>query len=159
MKRFVFRHDTVLKVRQARLESVEGEFAAARERALSKEREIGGLERERRGVKEHLREIRLDERTRLTVNSLRAYLQRLWIAQGNAQEDLAKLGEELHAKRAELVEARRQVKAIERLREHRLVEWQHAVDRDEQKALDDLRLESASAEILRMDGERKANAG
>jgi len=158
MKRFVFRLDTVLKVRMAKLEAVERDFAAARQRVLAKEREINALERERAGIRERIRGVNLDETTRLAVNSLRAYLQRLWITQENAQQDLGGLGEELHVRRIELVEARRQVRAIELLRQHKLDEWRHLADREQQKVLDDLRPAPGSAEILRMDDERKASA-
>ena len=159
MKRFAFRLETVLKVRRAKLQAVEREFAGIRHRLLAKEGEIASLEREQEEIREQLRDIRLNEKTRLAVNSLRAYLQGLWIGRQNAQQDLTAIGEELHIKRSELVEGRRQVKALERLREHRIAEWQRAADREEQKVLDDLRAVPRSSEILRMDDERKADAG
>jgi len=50
------------------------------------------------------------------------------------------------------------VRAIEILRQHKLDEWRHLADREQQKVLDDLRPAPGSAEILRMDDERKASA-
>ncbi len=159
MKRFVFRLESVLKVRRAEEEKVQREFAAIQARIARKSNEMSGLEREREGVKGHLREIRLDESTRGTVNSLRAYLQRLWIARENASMDMTELDQEMQSKRSDLVEARRQVKALELLEERRLQEWRKEADRQERKVLDDLRIVGDSGGLLKMDMERRANAG
>jgi flagellar FliJ protein len=137
MKRFLFALEGALRWRQRRLEQEESRLrslAAERDALRERIRQIGearrGAERELLGQASIPAE---------DLAALEAYRLRLARERARLEQAEADCEGRLAAQRERVLEARRDVRVIEKLRERRLAEWQAEADRE---------LEGLAAEVF-----------
>lgn len=137
MKRFAFPLEGALRWRQRRLELQESRLRSlAAERDAIRER-IGQIGQARRRAEQELlgqASIRAEELAALEAYRLRLARERVRLQQ--AETDCEG---RLAAQRERVLEARRDVRLIEKLKERRLAEWQAEADRE---------LEALAAEVF-----------
>ncbi len=142
MKRFKFPLDTLLKYRINIEKKKKEEWAKAKmERVKAEERleQIYAEERERREYLESLMEGELDLREFQLVQRYIGQLIRLERIQSKIVEEKKKVEEE---KLKEWIEARKDKKVLENYREKKWKEYLYELDKEEQKMVDDLFLNS-----------------
>lgn len=136
MKRFRFRPDSLLRFKRRGLEAAEAELGILEQRRRS------SLERARRlGEEQRLTARRTASAGRWEGAQLRAssqWIRRLLDDQAAARAAAARLESEAAQARETLVDLRRQVRLLERLRERRFTLHQAAVDKELQILADDL---------------------
>ncbi len=142
MKRFKFPFDTLLTYRINIEKQKKEEWAKAKmERVKAEERleQIYREERERREYLESLMEGELDLRIFQLVQRYIAQLIRLEKVQAKIVEEKKKIESE---KLKEWIEARKAKKVLENYREKKWKEYLYELDKEEQKMVDDLFLNS-----------------
>ncbi len=142
MKRFKFSLDTLLKYRINMEKQKKEEWAKAKmERVKAEERleQIYREERERREYLESLMEGELDLRIFQLVQRYIGQLIRLEKVQAKIVEEKKKIESE---KLEEWIEARKAKKVLENYREKKWKEYLYEIDKEEQKMVDDLFLNS-----------------
>jgi len=138
MKLFRFRLERVRRVRTIQADACRGQLAAA---AMKVEDERQEWEC-RQGGREQCRQRWLAEMEgQLNLDRVRVYRQeyavRTWEVQRQA-ESLADSELEADRKRAELVEAEKRRKVLDRVRERRFLEYRRAEESQDQKRLDEV---------------------
>lgn len=153
MRRFEFSLQKVLDYRQRREEQAIRAFAEAQAQLLHEQAVLHKLVVER---EECLR--RSHRRQRLTVDLLdveQTYLSALEERIEAQRERVAEAEKVLEERQEALIEAQRERKALERLREKHYEQWRQEILRIEQKALDEL----ATARSVRSPGVLTLHAG
>jgi flagellar protein FliJ len=152
MRRFTFQLDPLLRVRRR--------AERARQRAVAE------LERERLTLEEHLRRqqrhiavgkasLRDHLVGEVRVHDLRGQAAASMKMMSQAQRvviELAGVHQRLVAARSELMNAARQRRAVEMLREKRFAEWKRDMDKRETAALDELAVIAAARKLSGMNG-------
>ncbi len=138
MKRFDFKLDKVLGYRGVIEKQRKRAFAEA-QRAIAAQREqIMIIEAE---LKKQMAELRARCVANVDVKDVaarRLYTSYLLSALTLANETLRSLRARLEERRRELVEASKQKKVLERVRERRFADYMYEADREEQKFIDEL---------------------
>jgi flagellar FliJ protein len=138
MKRFVFKLETLLRVKKTEEATAQKNLAEAQMVLKEYQEQRSKLVNERLELEES---VRSNQKFILSTEELSAnfaYLLQLqkWIAQ---QEDAIMHAENIVAqKRQELVEAMKSKKSIESLKEKQYLEWQKDIEEKERKFLDEL---------------------
>ncbi len=136
MKKFTFSLNPLLEMRE-RIEEEKQGILATRERELQAAQEEMACLNAR--FKDHSKSLR-DNHKELTADELRAHyahLQFLDRAMTMQQHVIAQAKRAVEAARADLIEASRDRKVIDKLKERRLSEHRELVAAEEQKELDD----------------------
>jgi flagellar export protein FliJ len=141
MKRFAFRLDAVLRHRRTLLREAQRSFGRVQAKETAMERAILGMDRRRRDCQEQIRLAAQGRVDRSEMLRLRSYANALWLSLLGAGRQLAEVRGNLERRRAEVVAARRDVRALEILRQKALKQWKQRAGREEQRMLDDLRTE------------------
>ena len=148
MARFKFRMAMLLKLREAARDERRGELAKAYRADEVLAENLGHVEAEARAVVERCRKaagpgtIDLD----LLIEAQR-YEIMLKSQQRHLQQQRAKLAEEIERRRLALLAANRDVRVLEKLREHQLDQHNQAEYRADIKRLDEVaRLQAMAAE-------------
>lgn len=137
-KRFEFELETVLKVRHIESEQAKKEFGKAQQLVMETEKVLEQqLMTEDQG-KRHLAQISRDHIDVARVRLQKQYLFGLSRKIAETEKTLENHWRAMEARRAALAEALRRERALELLKEKRRKEYQYAMDRDEQRALDDM---------------------
>lgn len=138
MKRFNFKLDKVLGYRGVVEEEKKRLFAEA-QRAIATQREqIRIIEAE---ISKQMAELRARCVENVDVKDVvarRLYTSYLQSALDLANETLATMRRQLEVRRKELVQASKEKKVLERVRERRFGEYTYETDREEQKFIDEL---------------------
>jgi flagellar protein FliJ len=140
MRRFDFGLKNVLKVRQSTEERLKEEYAH-QTRCLAEEyRKLEALTAQARSAEGEARAAQAGQVDLSLERSYFEYLQALERRLAKAQDRIALLETERLRQQAVLLQARRAVKVLEKLRERRWAEYHKKSLRQEQKNLDDLSL-------------------
>jgi flagellar protein FliJ len=139
MPRFTFNLQGVLRQRKLVEEQRQRELAEVQRAYLAMESELKAMDDEVRATAEDLRQNHLIGR--ISVEYLAAHRRFTLAMQRKALEHAARMAEvkkKVDAARAALVEAAKQRKILDKLRERRESEWQDDQDRHEQAAADEV---------------------
>ena len=130
MKKFKFSLDSVLSYKEQVLEALQGEHAAILAQVREQEEVLEAAWQEYRGRKAE----------GMTITDAMVYQNGLRVLERNIQRETDKL-EELRkkeeAKRQEVVDAKIDTSSIEKLKEHKLEDYNKAVQKDEEKLIDE----------------------
>lgn len=137
MKKFAFSLDTVLRYKEQVLESLRGEHARILARVRQCEREIEDLERERRTCAGKLEAGRREGMSIQDIRTYSNYWDGLGVRIRDKQEELTMIQEEEEKKRQEVVEAKKETSSIEKLKEHKLEEYNKAVQKQEEQFIEE----------------------
>ena len=138
MKRFQFGLDTVLRYKQQVLDGLQNEYAAAAQRVREQEALLRRTEERHRDLN---REFRTAEAEGITIADALGYENGLRVLEREirAQEaQLRQLQAEAEEKRLKMVAARQETLSLEKLREHKLEDYQKAVQKQEEQFIDEL---------------------
>ena len=138
MKRFLFRLETVLMLRQRREDEVKEKLARKNSQIQATKDELRLLQNEIISLHERQKTERAGT---LDVALLRNALAWRHIVRGRiaaARIHLTDLGAESEIIRKELVKATQKVKTVELLKEKQQLQWKKEVNLQEQKFIDDL---------------------
>lgn len=137
MKKFKFSLDSVLSYKQQVLESLQGEHAVILAQVREQE---GVLERAWQNYRDCDAEYRQRKAEGITITDAMVYQNGLRVLERDIQRETDKL-EELRkkeeAKRQEVVDAKIDTSSIEKLKEHKLEDYNKAVQKDEEKLIDE----------------------
>ncbi len=147
MRRFRFGMERILDLRRGRLREVEGRYGAAQLALARHDREIARMQASREEHKRLLAAQAVGLLIRNEAIATRQYLDRTWLAILRTQAERRRAEERAEIVRTELVEARREVRTLELLRERRLAEWHRQADREETADLDDIRTRGMWAQM------------
>jgi len=128
MKRFVFGLESVLRWRRSLFEQEQNRL-----RALVAERDAIGLRlRELEQLRQRAERALLEAPavTGGELAALESYRRRLSAERARRQEELAGCERRIQAQRERVVEARRRVRLLERLKERRYAEWEAEANRE-----------------------------
>ncbi|MBN1809626.1 MAG: flagellar export protein FliJ [Planctomycetes bacterium] len=117
MKRFRFSLERLLSYRQAQVDAAEREFGGVLAQVEKLAFEIRTIEEEREERARSLLEQRLSAETRREVVGGHSYLQVMWLRMVRLRKELQTWRDKLHDARLRLEETRRELKAVETLRE------------------------------------------
>lgn len=134
---FQFRFQSVLDYRKTVEEKRHSEFSGQRE--LLEER-IAGLESLRAERSRQMETLRAMDRVKVSpsdVSCLSAYILSLRERETQEEDVISKMRSDLEEKRKELVEAMRQRKVMEKLRERHFGEFQASEEKQENSRLDE----------------------
>lgn len=138
MRRFEFGLKTVLKVRQSTEERLKQEFA---QQARQLSEEYRNLEKLSAQILASEKQVRASQGGAVDLNLERAYfeyLQALERRLSKSRERIQLMEAELRRQQEILLQARRAVKVLEKLREKRWAEYHKKIQRQEQKNADEL---------------------
>ena len=138
MKKFKFSLKAVLEYKEMVLEEKKKELAAAMQAVIEKEREIKLLESDRAA---EVLNFNLKKGEGMTVIDAQSYEIHIRVLQkniDNQHENLRKLREEEAKKQAEVVTAKQEVLAMEKLQERQLQEYSKAALKAEELAVEEL---------------------
>lgn len=138
MKRFEFELEGVLDHRRHLEEKSKREFALAARVVEEKRQELVALHQAIRSERDGLAQATRGQIDLGNVLTRYRYLGRLHLTIGELHLAIAKGERALEGRRAELVEARRARRVLERLRERRLSEHHAEEERQEQRATDEV---------------------
>lgn len=139
-KTFQFRMERLLELRRLREDLKKRELATANRAVAQRQQTILLLLVEENSAKDELKGLKGADRT-LDLAAIRIQEQyRNWIDRQIVQSyrELQELQKGAAEKRAELSEASKGVRVLERLRERKRLEHRYATDRDERKFLDEV---------------------
>lgn len=138
MKKFQFSLETVLRYKEQVLESLQNEYAAAAQRV----REQEALLRQTEGRYRDLNlEFRAAETEGITIADALGYETGLRVLEKEIQAQekrLRQLQEEAEEKRLKMVAARQETASLEKLRDHKLEDYQKMVQKQEEQFIDEL---------------------
>lgn len=140
MRRFEFGLKNVLKVRQTTEERLKQEYAQQTRRLADEYRKLETLSAQ---ILASEKETRAARSGGLDINLERRYFEYLQALERRLLKNraqIAVLETELKRQQGVLLQARRAVKVLEKLRERRWAEYAKKARRQEQKSLDDLTL-------------------
>lgn len=137
MKKFSFSLDTVLSYKEQILESLRGEHARILARVRECERDIENLENERYSYGKKLDAERAAGMPIKDIRSYSTYMDALGWKIEQKKAELAKLEIEEEKKREEVVEAKKETSSIEKLKEHKLEEYNKMVQKQEEQFIEE----------------------
>ena len=138
MKKFQFPLDTVLGYKQQVLENLQNEHSVLVRRVREQESLIAGLEANYAALN---REFRQAEREGMTIARARAYELGLRVQERTIQTEykrLAQLQAEAERKREQVVAARQETAALEKLKDKKLEDYRKMVQKGEEQFIDEL---------------------
>ncbi|MBO8127198.1 MAG: flagellar export protein FliJ [Firmicutes bacterium] len=138
MRKFTFTLESVLQVKYRLEERVRAELADTQSRLVEAQQALRRLSQEKG---RHQKEMVRIQQGALDIGSLllaQDYLAQLNRRIQDQQEVIAQIEAELDRKREELVEAQRERKSLEILKDKQWQEYQKAVQREEQLFLDEV---------------------
>jgi len=145
-KAFRFRFEEVLGVRRLKEDQAQRELGLAQAAVRAQNLEIARLASEESEGKNALRGLRQNLVNIVRLRVQEGYLSSLERRIRQALERLQALVHVEGDKRRALVEARREVRVLERYRERQLRAWQYAQDLEERKFLDEVTQNMARSE-------------
>jgi len=138
MRRFEFGLKTVLKVRRSTEERLKQEYANQTRRLNEEYRKLETLSAQVLASEEEARAAQSNQVGLALERAYCEYLQSLERRLAKTRERIVLLETELKRQQAVLLQARRAVKVLEKLRERRWAEYHKKSQQQEQKNLDDL---------------------
>lgn len=138
MKKFQFPLDTVLGYKQQVLENLQNEHSVLVRRVREQESLIAGLEADYAALN---REFRQAEREGMAIARARAYELGLRAQERTIQTEykrLAQLQAEAERKREQVVAARQETAALEKLKDKKLEDYRKMVQKGEEQFIDEL---------------------
>ena len=138
MKRFKFQLESVLDYKQQALDALMTELSEAQARAAAQEAARDAAAERLAAYDAEFAEKRAEGFTNLEAVEYEAGQRVLEQRLQREQTLLEQRQRELEAKRQEVVEARQETHAIEKLKEIRRGEYDYAAAKEDEKALDDL---------------------
>ena len=137
MKKFRFSLETVLDYKNQALEAIRAEHAVILGRVRDQEKVIENLETEHRQVDEEFTQRKLEGLTVLDALNYEQYLRSLERELHAEYHKLARLRKQEEAKRAEVVEARKETATIEKLKEPKLEDYRKAEQKDQEQQIEE----------------------
>lgn len=136
MKRFTFPLESLRRLREARLEAEEALLRSLVAEREEVERRRAQLDHEEARVMDELRLKKILEVQELTA--VEGYRRFAGAERGRLRSAALDLGERIERQRAALLAARREVEALNSLRERRMEAWRKEVDRETENAIAEL---------------------
>ena len=137
MKKFSFSLETVLDYKNQALDALRAEHGAILARVRAQEQVIEDLEREHREADGEFTRRKLEGINVVDAMGYEAYLRSLERKLREEYSKLEKLRRQEEQKRSQVVEARKETATIEKLKEHKLEDYNKAVQKDEEKLIDE----------------------
>ncbi len=137
MKKFKFGLDSVLSYKQQVLDALRGEHAAILARVRAQEDVLEAVWQDYRDCNEEYRQRKAEG---LTIMDAMVYQNGLRVLERDIQretEKLEKLRKTEEAKRQEVVNAKIDTSSIEKLKEHKLEDYNKAVQKSEENLIDE----------------------
>ena len=137
MKKFKFALDSVLSYKQQVLDALQGEHAAILAQVREQEEVLEAAWQEYRDCNE---EYRRRKEEGIAITDAMVYQNGLRVLERNIQREtdkLAELRKKEEAKRQEVVEAKIDTSSIEKLKEHKLEDYNKAVQKSEENLIDE----------------------
>lgn len=138
MKKFQFSLDTVLRYKQQVLDGLQNEYAAAALRVQQQEERLRQAEA---SYRDQNREFRAAAAEGITIADAMSYESGLRVLEKQIQteeETLRRLQAEAEEKRLKMVAARQETASLEKLRDHKLEDYQKQVQKQEEQFIDEL---------------------
>ena len=138
MKKFQFSLETVLRYKEQVLESLQNEYAAAAQRVREQEALLRQTEGRYRDLNQ---EFRTAAEEGITIADAMGYETGLRVLEKGIQAQekrLRQLQEEAEEKRLKMVAARQETASLEKLRDHKLEDYQKMVQKQEEQFIDEL---------------------
>lgn len=132
MKKFFFSLDNVLGYKEQVLESLRGEHARILMKVRACEREIEELEMERTACAKKLEAGRVAGMSIQDIRFYSDYMDALRWRIEQKQEELGRLRQEEEEMKERVVEAKKETSSIEKLKEHKLEEYNKQVQKQEE---------------------------
>uniref|UniRef100_I5ARW5 Flagellar FliJ protein n=1 Tax=Eubacterium cellulosolvens (strain ATCC 43171 / JCM 9499 / 6) TaxID=633697 RepID=I5ARW5_EUBC6 len=148
MKKFVYSLEAVMNYKQQVLEAVKEEYAKRLEKVAAKNQEIENMKQRQQSLAEAFDEVKhsgAEIERFLMYSELIAKLQREIEYQYKL---LAELEEKAEEKKIEVVEAHIDLNKYIRLRERKLQEYKHEVQKDEEAFIEEFVANASSRKIL-----------
>lgn len=137
MKKFRFSLETVLDYKQQVLESLQIEHAAIQAKVRAQEERLRGLEEQHWELDAEFSQRKLKGIAILDAMKYEQYLRATERAIEEAEAVLEDLRRQEEAKRAQVVEAKKETASIEKLREKKLVGYNKALQKSEEAMIDE----------------------
>lgn len=137
MKKFKFALDSVLSYKQQVLDALKGEHAAILAQVREQEDVLEAVWRDYRDCNEEYRRRKAEG---LTIMDAMFYQNGLRVLEADIQREtdrLAELRKKEEAKRQEVVDAKIDTSSIEKLKEHKLDDYNKAVQKSEENLIDE----------------------
>lgn len=137
MKKFKFSLDSVLSYKEQVLEALQGEHAVILARVREQESVLDGLWQQYRDCDDEYRQRKLEG---MTIMDAMFYQNGLRVLEADIQREtdrLAELRKKEEAKRQEVVDAKIDTSSIEKLKEHKLEDYNKAVQKSEENLIDE----------------------
>ena len=137
MKKFKFSLDSVLSYKQQVLDALKGEHAVILAQVREQEDVLEAVWKAYRDCNEEYRQRKAEG---ITVTDAMLYQNGLRVLERDIQRETDKLEElrkQEEAKRQEVVDAKIDTSSIEKLKEHKLEDYYKAVQKDEEKLIDE----------------------
>ena len=138
MKKFQFSLDTVLRYKLQVLESLQNEYAVAAQRVREQEALLRQTEGRYRDLNQEFREAAAEG---ITIADAMGYESGLRVLEKEIQAQekrLRQLQDEAEEKRLKMVAARQETASLEKLRDHKLEDYQKMVQKQEEQFIDEL---------------------
>ena len=137
MKKFRFSLETVLDYKNQALDALRAEHGAILAQVRAQERVIADLEAEHREADEDFTQRKLEGINVLDALSFEQYLRALERKLQVEYYKLEELRRREERKRDQVVEARKETATIEKLKEHKLEDYNKAVQKTEETLIDE----------------------
>lgn len=137
MKKFHFSLETVLDYKNQALDALRAEHGAILAQVRAQEEVVRGLEEEHTRVNGEFSRRKLEGLTVLDALNYEQYLRALEREIAEERRKLEVLRRREDQKRSQVVEARKETATIEKLKEHKLEDYYKAVQKDEEKLIDE----------------------
>ena len=137
MKKFRFSLETVLDYKQQVLDALRIEHAAAQAKARAQEERLRSLERQHEELDAEFSQRKLEGISILEAMKYEQYLRAAERAIEEAEAVLEDLRRQEEAKRAQVVEAKKETASIEKLREKKLSGYNKALQKSEEAMIDE----------------------
>ncbi len=137
MKKFKFGLDSVLSYKQQVLDALRGEHAAILARVRAQEDVLEAVWQDYRDCNEEYRQRKAEG---LTIMDAMVYQNGLRVLESKIQRETARLDElkkQEEEKRQEVVDAKIDTSSIEKLKEHKLEDYNKAVQKSEENLIDE----------------------
>ena len=138
MKKFQFSLDTVLRYKLQVLESLQNEYAVAAQRVREQEALLRQTEGRYRDLNQEFREAAAEG---ITIADAMGYESGLRVLEKEIQAQekrLRQLQDEAEEKRLKMVAARQETASLEKLRDHKLEDYQKMLQKQEEQFIDEL---------------------
>ena len=138
MKKFQFSLDTVLRYKLQVLESLQNEYAVAAQRVREQEALLRQTEGRYRDLNQEFREAAAEGTTIADAMGYESGLRVLEKEIQAQEKRLRQLQDEAEEKRLKMVAARQETASLEKLRDHKLEDYQKMVQKQEEQFIDEL---------------------